>query len=165
MLESIPIAASAGRRRPSPAGFTLAELVMVCAILATLGALVLPVAKFSVKRTKEAQLRAALREMRNAIDEYKRFSDAGLIEIELGAEGYPTELEQLIEPVELIGQVDKQKRFLRKIPTDPMTGEAEWGRRSYQDEWDADSWGGENVFDVYSLSEGTGMDGVPYSQW
>ncbi len=138
---------------------------MVCAVLATLGALVLPVAKFSVKRSKEVRLRAALREMRNAIDEYKRFVDAGLLEQELGADGYPTELEQLIEPIDLVGQVDKQMRFLRRIPVDPMTGEAEWGLRSVQDDWDEDSWGGENVYDVYSLSEGTGMDGVPYKLW
>ena len=73
--------------------------------------------------------------------------------------------EQLIEPIELVGQVDRQTRFLRRIPLDPMTGEAEWGLRSVQDEWDEDSWGGENVYDVYSLSEGTGMNGIPYSQW
>ena len=138
---------------------------MVCSILVILGALVLPVAKFSVKRGKEVRLRQALREMRNAIDEYKRFSDAGLIELELGAEGYPTELEQLLEPTDLVGQVDKQKKFLRRIPLDPMTGDTEWGMRSYQDDWDADSWGGENVFDVYSLSEGTGMNGIPYRLW
>ena len=138
---------------------------MVCAVLTTLGALVLPVAKFSVKRSKEVRLRAALREMRNAIDEYKRFVDAGLLPQELGADGYPTELEQLIEPIELVGQVDTETRFLRRIPVDPMTGEAEWGLRSVQDDWDEDSWGGENVYDVYSLSEGTGMDGVPYKLW
>jgi general secretion pathway protein G len=155
-----------GLRCPSgPGGYTLAELVMVCALLATLGALVLPVAKFSVRRGKEVQLRQSLREMRNAIDEYKRFVDAGLIELELGAEGYPTELEQLIEPIDLVGQVDKQVRFLRRIPRDPMTGEYEWGRRSVQDEWDSDSWGGENVYDVYSKSEGVGMNGVPYTLW
>ncbi len=154
-----------GRIRSRGSGFSLAELVMVCAVLTILGALVLPVAKFSVKRSKEVRLRQALREMRNAIDEYKRFSDAGLIVPELGAEGYPTELEQLIEPVDLVGLVDKQVKLLRRIPTDPMTGEDEWGVRSFQDDWDADSWGGENVFDVYSLSEGTGMDGVPYSLW
>ncbi len=138
---------------------------MVCAVLATLGALVLPVAKFSVKRSKEVRLRSALREMRNAIDEYKRFVDAGLLPQELGADGYPTELEQLIEPVELVGQVDKEIRFLRRVPLDPMTGEYEWGLRSVQDDWDGDSWGGENVYDVYSLSEGTGMNGIPYRLW
>ncbi len=138
---------------------------MVCAILAILAAMVLPVAKFTVKRGKEAVLRQSLREMRNAIDEYKRFSDAGLMPIELGTDGYPRELEVLVEGVELVGQVDKQLKLLRRIPLDPMTGEREWGLRSYQDDWDSDSWGGENVFDVYSLSEGVGLNGVPYSEW
>lgn len=153
------------RRALAAPGYTLAELVMVCALLTTLSALVLPVAKFSVRRGKEIQLRQSLREMRNAIDEYKRFSDAGLLPPELGSDGYPTELEQLIDPIELVGQVDKQIRFLRRIPRDPMTGEYEWGMRSVQDDWDEDSWGGENVYDVYSLSEGVGMNGVPYVLW
>ncbi len=143
----------------------MAELVTVCAILAILAGVALPVAKFTSKRTKEAALGHALREMRNAIDEFKRFSDAGLIPIDLGTEGYPSELEILVEGVEIVGQVSKRVRFLRRLPIDPMTGEAEWGLRSFQDEPDADSWGGENVYDVYSLSEGVGMNGVPYAQW
>jgi len=146
-------------------GYTLVELVMVCVVLTTLAAVSFPVAKYTVKRTKEIELRQHLRKMRNAIDEYKRLSDAGLIPVELGTDGYPSELEILVEGVDLIGQIDKRKRFLRRIPVDPMTGEAEWGLRSYQDEWDSTSWGGENVYDVYSLSEGTGLDGVPYSEW
>ena len=146
-------------------GYTLAELVMVAAILAILAGVALPIAKFTVKRNKEATLRLHLREMRNAIDEYKRFSDAGLIPPELGTDGYPSELEVLVEGVDLVGQVDKRMKFLRKIPLDPMTGEAEWGMRSFQDDWDSTSWGGENVFDVYSLSEGVGMNGIPYSEW
>ena len=101
----------------------------------------------------------------NAIDEHKRYSDAGLIPVELGTDGYPRELEVLVEGVDVVGQVAKTARFLRRIPLDPMTGEAEWGMRSYQDEWDSSSWGGENVFDVYSLSEGVGLNGVPYSLW
>jgi general secretion pathway protein G len=146
-------------------GFTLAELVMVAAILTILAGVALPVAKFGVKRNKEATLRLYLREMRNAIDEYKRFSDAGLIPPELGTDGYPSELEVLVEGVDLVGQIDKRMRFLRKIPVDPMTGEAEWGMRSFQDDWDSTGWGGENVFDVYSLSEGVGMNGIPYAEW
>ena len=146
-------------------GFTLAELVMVASILAILAAAVMPVARFAVKRTKETELRLHLRTMRSAIDEFKRFTDAGLLPPELGTDGYPAELEDLVEPVDLVGQVDKQVRFLRKIPVDPMTGEAEWGTRSWQDEWDSRSKGGENVFDVYSLSEGTGMNGIPYAEW
>jgi general secretion pathway protein G len=138
---------------------------MVCAVLAVLAGVALPVAKFSVKRSKEMELRQHLRIMRNAIDEYKRFSDAGLIPIDLGTDGYPEDLEVLVEGVELVGQVAKRVRFLRQIPVDPMTGEEEWGKRSFQDDWDSTSWGGENVFDVYSLSEGVGLDGVPYSEW
>lgn len=146
-------------------GYTLAELVMVIAILGILAGVALPTARFTVKRSKEATLRSHLRIMRNAIDEYKRFSDSGLIPIELGTEGYPQELETLVEGVELVGQIDKTMRFMRRIPVDPMTGEAEWGMRSFQDDWDADSWGGENVYDVYSLSGGTGLNGVPYAEW
>jgi general secretion pathway protein G len=138
---------------------------MVCAVLGILAAITLPVAKFTTKRLKETELRAALREMRNAIDEYKRYSDAGLLPVELGTDGYPKELAVLVEGVEIVGQIDKQAKFLRRIPVDPMTGEDEWGMRSYQDEWDATSWGGENVYDVYSLSAGAGLNGVPYSQW
>jgi general secretion pathway protein G len=123
------------------------------------------VSRYTSKRLKEAELRQELRTMRNAIDEFKRYSDAGLIPVELGTDGYPAELEVLIEGVDIVGQVDMEKRFLRRIPADPMTGEAEWGLRSYQDEPDSTSWGGENVYDVYSLSEGAGLNGVPYSQW
>lgn len=146
-------------------GFTLTELVVVCAVMGVLATVALPSVKYTKKRLKEMELRAALREMRSAIDEFKRYSDAGLIPIELGTDGYPSELEVLVEGVEVIGQVNKKVRFLRRIPVDPMTGKAEWGLRSYQDEPDSTSWGGENVFDVYSLSQGVGLDGVPYSQW
>ena len=146
-------------------GFSLLELVVVCGLLVSLAAVTFPIAKFTTRRHKEMELNHALRTMRNAIDEYKRFSDAGLIPIDLGTDGYPIELETLIEGTELVGHVDKQKRFLRRVPIDPMTGEAEWGLRSYQDDFDSSSWGGENVFDVYSLSEGVGLNGVPYEQW
>jgi len=151
--------------RRGEGGFTLAELVMVCTLLVTLAAVVLPVAKFAAKRTKETELRAALRTLRNAVDEHKRYSDAGLIPVELGTDGYPASLEVLLEGVDLVGQIDRKVRFLRRIPVDPMTGEATWGLRSYQDRWDASSWGGQNVFDVYSLSQGTGLDGIPYAKW
>jgi general secretion pathway protein G len=151
--------------RKTEKGFTLAELVMVAAVLVILAAVTLPVAKFTARRTKEMELRAALREMRNAIDEYKRYSDMGLIPIDLGTEGYPAEMEILVEGVEIVGQVDKKLKLLRRIPLDPMTGEREWGMRSYQDDFDATSWGGENVYDVYSLSGGVGLNGVPYREW
>ena len=146
-------------------GYTMVELVVVCSLLVILAAVALPTAKNSIKRGKEIELRQALRQMRNAIDEFKRYSDAGLIPIELGTDGSPAELEVLVEGVEVIGQIDKSVRFLRRIPVDPMTGEAEWGLRSFQDDFDSDSWGGENVFDVYSLSDGVGLDGVPYQEW
>ncbi len=146
-------------------GYTMVELVVVCAVLVILAAVALPTAKHSIKRGKEVELRQALRQMRNAIDEFKRYSDAGLIAVELGTDGYPSELEILVEGIEVVGQIDKSVRFLRRIPVDPMTGEAEWGLRSFQDDFDSDSWGGENVFDVYSLSEGVGLDAVPYQEW
>jgi general secretion pathway protein G len=153
------------RRHPrSQAGFTLAEMVMVAAILALLSTIVLPVAKFTVKRSREADLRLALRQMRTAIDEHKLLSDQGMIPVKLGGEGYPESLEVLVEGVDLVGQERKQ-RFLRRIPIDPMTGEAEWGLRSYQDEPDSTSFGGQNVYDVYSLSDGTGLDGTKYKDW
>lgn len=146
-------------------GYTMVEMVVVCALLVIVAAVALPTAKYSIKRGKEMELRQALRQMRNAIDEFKRYSDAGLIPVELGTDGYPSELEILIEGVDVVGQIDKSVRFLRRLPVDPMTGEAEWGLRSFQDDFDSDSWGGENVFDVYSLSEGVGLEGVPYQEW
>jgi general secretion pathway protein G len=152
-------------RRSRQAGFTLAELVMVAAIMVALAAVALPVAKFTTKRSRETELRAALRDMRNAIDEYKRYSDVGLIPVDLGTEGYPKELEVLVEGVDVVGQVDKKAKFLRRIPIDPMTGKEEWGLRSFQDEADSTSWGGENVYDVYSLSGGVGLNGIPYRKW
>jgi general secretion pathway protein G len=152
-------------QRRSQAGFTLAELVTVAAIMGILALVTLPVAKFTVKRSREADLRLALRQMRSAIDEYKRYSDAGLLTVDLGTEGYPKKLELLVEGVEVVGQVDKKLKFLRRIPIDPMTGKDEWGLRSFQDEFDSDSWGGENVYDVYSLSEAVGLNGVPYRKW
>ncbi len=152
-------------RPRSQAGFTLAELVMVAAVLTLLAAVTLPVAKFTSRRMKEMELRAALRDMRAAIDEYKRYSDNGLIPVDLGTQGYPAKLEILVEGVEIVGQIDKKLKPLRRIPIDPMTGEQEWGLRSYQDDFDATSWGGEDVFDVYSLSGGVGLNKVPYSQW
>lgn len=145
-------------------GFTLAELAMVCALLAILAAVAVPTARFMVRREREAELRLALRQMRYAIDEHKRLSDQGMIQVELGTEGYPAELELLVEGVEIVGQTTRRK-FLRRIPLDPMTGEAEWGLRSYQDEPDSWSWGGENVYDVYSLSEATALDGTKYKDW
>ena len=156
---------SAGRGQ---SGYSFVELILVCAILASLSATAFPIAKFTVKRHKEIELRYSLRLMRNAIDEYKRFSEAGLLELQQcpGCDGYPEELEVLIEAQSLTNHPpDVVKRFLRRVPIDPMTGEAEWGMRSYQDDPDSESWSGENVYDVYSLSQGTGLNGIPYSEW
>jgi len=146
-------------------GYTLVELVVVCAVLVILAGAAFPVAKYTRLRLKEMELRSALREMRAAIDEFKRYTDAGLLPVDFGTDGYPAELEVLVEPIDVVGQIDKQIRFLRRIPVDPMTGEPEWGLRSTSDEPDSTSWGGENVFDVYSLADGIGIDGVPYSEW
>lgn len=147
------------------AGYTLVEMTIVVVLVAILALAVLPVSRYTSKRVKEAELRQQLRSLRNSIDEYKRYSDAGLIEVELGTDGYPSDLEDLLEPKEIVGQVDMQKKFLRRLPVDPMTGEAEWGKRSYQDEPDSRSWGGENVYDIHSLSEGVGLNGEPYAEW
>ncbi len=154
--------------RGKQSGFSLAELVVVCAVLTSLSAAAFPIAKFTAKRHKEIELRYSLRLIRNAIDEYKRYSEAGLLELQqcLGCDGYPEEIEMLTEAQTLTGQApDTIKRFMRRIPIDPMTGEAEWGLRSYKDDPDDSSWGGENVYDVFSLSDGTGMNGIPYEEW
>lgn len=152
-------------KKRSQRGFSLTEMVIATTLLVILAGVSFPIAKSVSRRQKEAELRYNLRMMRNAIDEYKRYSDAGLIPIDLGTDGYPEELETLLEPIDLVGQIDVQKRFLRRVPIDPMTGEAEWGLRSTQDDWDSDFWGGENVFDVFSLSTATGLNGVPYKEW
>lgn len=146
-------------------GYSLTELVIVCAVLSILAGVSFPVVKFTLKRGKELELRSGLREMRAAIDEFKRYSDAGFIPVDFGTDGYPKELEILVEGVDIVGQIDRKAKFLRRIPIDPMTGEAEWGLRSYQDQPDSASWGGENVYDVYSLSQGVGLNKVPYSEW
>jgi general secretion pathway protein G len=147
------------------AGFTLAELVMVAAILASLSLLAMPVVKYTTQRAKEMELRQDLRDLRAAIDQYKRFSDQGLLPVDLGTEGYPKDLDSLVKGIDLVGQVNRKMKFLRRIPVDPMTGKARWGLRSYQDEPDATSTGGEDVYDVYSLSQGTGLNGIPYRKW
>ena len=157
-----------GRRRLSgagEAGFTFAELVVVCALLTILAGITLPVTKFTYQRLKEAELRTALRQMRNAIDEYKRYSDAGLLPLELGTDGYPKDLATLVEGVEVVGQIDRKIKFLRRIPVDPMTNEATWTLRGYKDELDATSWGGDDVYDVHSRSRKIGLNGIPYARW
>ncbi len=150
-------------------GFTFVELVVVTTILLILASTAIPMARVVTQRRKEAELRQALREMRTAIDRFKDAVDRGLIatsEVEAGHEGYPPDLDVLVEGVSVVGDAsDRELRFLRRVPVDPMTGEAEWGLRSYQDEPDARSWGGDSVFDVHSLSEGTALDGTRYRDW
>ena len=146
-------------------GYSLVELVVVVALIMILTAMIVPVTRFHWTRMKEMELKEALRNMRTAIDEHKRLSDQGLIPVEIDTEGYPKELEDLVKGIELVGQVKKVRKFLRKVPIDPMTGEAEWGLRSLQDDFDSTSWGRQNVYDVYSLSDRTGLDGTKYKDW
>jgi general secretion pathway protein G len=143
----------------------MVELAVVAAMIAILAAMAVPVARYSLRRQKELELRYGLRLIRDAIDQYKKLSDAGLIPMQIGGEGYPPELENLVKGVTLVGQLDKKQRFLRRIPIDPMTSKAEWGLRSYQDESDSFSWGGQNVYDVYSLSDARALDGTYYKDW
>ena len=199
------------RKLSVDAGVTLLELIIACAILLVLASAAMPVARYTVRRQKEAELRRELREMRDAIDRYKDAADKNLIRVEVGSEGYPPDLQTLVKGVDLVtqqgggiagatnpgqpiapssgfgstfgsgfGQTQNQNqsngsnlgqdlirhvRFLRRIPVDPMTGKAEWGMRSVQDDPDSTSWGGKNVFDVFSLSSGTALDGTKYSDW
>ncbi len=146
-------------------GMTLLELVIACSILLVLASAALPMARVTVKRQKEAELRQALREIRTAIDRYKDAADRNLIRVEVGTEGYPPDLETLVRGVQLGASGDRRVRFLRRIPIDPMTGRADWGLRAVQDDPDSTSWGGKNVFDVYSRSIGTALDGTRYSDW
>ena len=200
------------RKRFSQAGMTLLELIIAIAILLVLASAAMPVARYTVKRQKEAELRRELREMRDAIDRYKDAADRNLIRVEAGTEGYPPDLETLVKGVDLVAQqgagiagattpgqpivpatgfggfgggfgqnpastfgqsgqngqgrdLIRHVRFLRRIPVDPMTGHPDWGKRSVQDDPDSSSWGGKNVFDVFSLSSATAIDGTKYSDW
>jgi general secretion pathway protein G len=154
-----------GHVRPRHAGFTLIELIITVTIIAILTAMAVPLAKNSIQREKEFALRQALREIRTAIDKYKDYSDRGFIQVKLGTEGYPESLDVLVEGVPLNGAVDKKLKLLRRVPTDPMTNSTEWGLRAYQDDPKVDQWGGENVFDVHTKSEGTALDGSKYKDW
>jgi general secretion pathway protein G len=152
------------RRRGSEAelGFTLLELIIATAILVVLSSLVLPMASVSIKAEKERRLRFDLWQMRDAIDRYKDAADRGGFQTKVDSQNYPPDLETLVKGVDVQG---KKVRFLRSIPTDPMTGTTEWGLRSMQDDPDSDSWGGQSVFDVYTKSDGTGLDGTKYKDW
>ena len=151
---------------PGPdSGLSLIEVLVCIAILLILAGAVMPVAKTTLKRQKELELRRDLRMMREAIDLYKEYSDKGLIEKEgLDSEGYPPDLESLMKGVPQVGSTKKLK-FLRRIPIDPFTHKDEWGLRSYQDEADSKSWGRQNVYDVYTEYSGTALDGSKYEDW
>lgn len=146
-------------------GFSLVELIATVTIIGILVGMALPLARNSLKREREIELRRALREMRLAIDKWKDASDNGQIEKPNDTEGYPQTLDVMVDGVQLIGQAGKTLKVLRKIPTDPMTNSTDWGMRSYQDEPTAGSWGGQNVFDVYTKSDGIAFDGTRYKDW
>lgn len=156
----------AGRtNRRGQAGLTLLELIVACGILAVLASAAIPVARTTIRYKREAELRRVLREMRDAIDRYKDAADRNMIQVEVGTEGYPPDLDTLVRGVTLSGAPDRRLRFLRRIPQDPMTGSNDWGLRCVQDDPDSNSWCGTNVFDVYTRSYGTTADGKKYSEW
>jgi len=147
-------------------GLTLVELIVAFTIMAMLTAMAVPLARYKVRRDRERELVNALREMRHAIDNYKDAALAGKIEVKLGTDGYPETLEQLVEGVKLLQDAEGKKiKFLRRIPRDPMTNASDWGLRSEQDDPASNSWGRQNVFDVYTKSTDRARDGTPYSQW
>jgi len=144
-------------------GITLLEMIVVITILLLLMGAAVPVVKISVKRTKETELRRDLWEMRAAIDRYKDAADKNAFQTKLGTEGYPPDLDTLVNGVDVAG--GKKIRFLRRVPVDPMTGNKDWGLRAMKDDPQSDSWGGENVFDVYTKSTGTALNGTKYKDW
>jgi general secretion pathway protein G len=147
-------------------GFTILELLAAMVILLLLTTMAMPLARVQVQRAHETELRRDLREMREAIDRYKGMSDMGMIPVKADTYGYPPDLKTLVEGVKIKAATDIKYKFLRKIPVDPMTGDADWGMRSMQDDPDSGSWGGQNVFDVYSKSQGTALDGkTRYADW
>jgi general secretion pathway protein G len=150
------------RIRRGERGLTLVELIVTVTILSILAGAALPMARFKVKREKERELRRDLWEMRDAIDHYKDAADKGAFQTKLDSQNYPPDLDTLVKGVDV---QSKKVRFLRRIPVDPMTGQAEWGMRSMQDDPTSDSFGGQSVFDVYSKSTGTALDGTKYSDW
>ena len=145
-----------------PLGFTLIELIVATAILVILTGLALPMARITIMRAKERELRYDLWQLRDAIDRYKDAADRGAFQIKVGTEGYPPDLDTLVKGVDVGG---KKVRFLRRIPVDPMTNSTDWGLRSMEDDPDSDSWGGQNVFDVFTKAQGTGLDGTEYRTW
>jgi general secretion pathway protein G len=143
-------------------GLTLLELIVATGILVVLSTMALPLARLTIQRQRERQLRIDLWEMRDAIDRYKEMGDRGAFQTKADSQNYPPDLDTLVKGVDIQG---KKIRFLRRIPIDPMTGTTDWGLRSMQDDPDSDSWGEQNVFDVYTKSEGTALDGTKYKDW
>ena len=143
-------------------GVTLIELMIAITILLILTGAAIPIVRVQIKREREVELRRDLWEMRDAIDRYKDLADRNAFQIKVGSEGYPPDLETLVKGVDSQG---KKIRFLRRIPVDPMTGNTEWGMRSMQDDPQSTSWGGQNVFDVFTKSTGTALDGTKYADW
>ncbi len=143
-------------------GLTLVELIVAFTIIGIMAAAAVPIVRVRIKREKEIELRRDLWEMRDAIDRYKDAADRGAFQTKVDSLGYPPDLQTLVDGVDVQG---KKLRFLRRIPVDPMTGDTDWGLRSNQDDPDSTSWGGQNVFDVYTKSEGTALDGTKYNTW
>jgi len=150
------------RPRSHTAGMTLVELIVATSILLLLTTMALPLARVSIERQREHQLRVALLEMRSAIDRYKDAADRGLIQIQTDSQGYPPDLQTLVDGVPM---GTEKIRFLRSIPKDPMTNSYDWGLRSVQDDADSTSWGGQDVFDVYTTSDGVALDGTHFDKW
>jgi general secretion pathway protein G len=151
-----------GRSARPERGFTLLELIIATTIVVILSTMAVPLARLTIQREKERQLRFDLWEMRDAIDRYKDAADRGGFQTKADSQNYPPDLETLVKGVDVN---TKKVRFLRQIPVDPMTGTTEWGLRSMQDDPDSDSWGGQSVFDVHTKSDGTGLDGTKYKDW
>jgi general secretion pathway protein G len=150
-------------------GFTFVELLVVMTLLLILASAAMPLARVTMQRQREGELRRSLREMRTAIDKFKDAADAGMIpttELKANSEGYPPDLETLVDGVSVANDATGRKlKFLRRIPLDPTTGTNEWGLRAYQDQPDSTSWSGQNIYDVYSKNQGTGLDGTKYRDW
>jgi general secretion pathway protein G len=156
-------------RHSSSSGFTFLELIIVTAVMMILASAALPMTRVSMKRTREAEYRRTIREVRAALDKFKDMGDRGLIaqtELPFGSENYPTSLDVLVQGVLLANDASGRRyKFLRRIPIDPLTGSSDWGKRSYQDAPDSKMWGGQNVYDIYTKFEGTALDGTKYKDW
>ena len=156
-------------KRSGERGFSYIELIVTCMVLLVLATAVIPLARWDDKRRREGRLRVTLQQVRHAIDEYHRYVEEGLIlQSDVEQMGYPVSLEELVEGVEVNDPQSPEAeivRFLQRMPVDPITEDVEWGLRSYQDDWDSQGWGGENVYDIYSLSTIKALDGTYYNEW